>query len=70
MKGSGLSQWLSCAFAGVEKMLIEKKFPMNMRALRFAIIELQWGHGNSLDRYDDLDSLLGDLADRSVLAEH
>ena len=70
MKGSGLSQWLSCAFAGVEKMLIGKKFPMNMRALRFAVIELLRGHVNSLDRYDDRDSLLGDLADRSVLAEH
>ena len=72
MKGSGLNQWLSSAFASVEKMLIGKKFPMNMRALRFAVLELLRGYVDNadVDSYDNLDSLLCDLATKSIQAEH
>ena len=55
-----------------QKMLIGKKFPMNMRALRFAVLELLRGYVDNadVDSYDNLDSLLCDLATKSIQAEH
>ena len=40
MKNSGLERLMKASFAGVEKMLIGKKFPMNVRALRIVVVEL------------------------------
>lgn len=40
MGGSGLSEILSSTFAGVSKMLIGKKFPQNVRAMRLVAEEL------------------------------
>ena len=40
MERSGLNKLMSSVFSGVEKMLIGKKFPVNVRALRLVIIEL------------------------------
>ena len=40
MEGSGLNKLMTSVFSGVEKMLIGKKFPMNVRALRLVIIKL------------------------------
>ena len=40
MSNSGLEKVMKVAFAGVEKMLIGKKFPMNVRALRIVSLEL------------------------------
>ena len=37
MKETGLADIMSSAFAGVNKMLIGKKFPMCMRALRMVV---------------------------------
>ena len=37
MENSGLAPWLKSAFASVQKMLIGKKFPMNMLALRLTV---------------------------------
>ena len=46
MKTSGLAKLMMSSFSGVEKMLAGKKFPMNIRALRFVVIELLRGHMN------------------------
>ena len=72
MKGSGLSQHLSSAFAGVEKMLTGKKFPMNMRALRLNMLEILRGYVDisNIHTYNDLISVLNDLASKSTLAKH
>ena len=40
MAGSGLENVLGAAFAGVSKMLVGKKFPMNVRALRLLFMEI------------------------------
>ena len=72
MKGSGLHQYLSSAFAGVSKMLIGKKFPMNMRALRLVAFEILRYHvdlGN-ITCYDGLIGVLESLSQKSNLAEH
>ena len=72
MRGSGLHQYLSSAFAGVSKMLIGKKFPMNMRALRLAAFEILSNHvdlGN-ITCYDGLIGVLESLSQKSNLAEH
>ena len=42
-ENSGLKPWLQSAFAGVPKMMTIKRFPMNIRALRFAVMELLKG---------------------------
>ena len=43
VENSGLVPWLQSAFASVPKMMTIKKFPMNIRALRFAVMELLKG---------------------------
>ena len=43
MAGSGLKEILSSAFAVWDKMLLGKKFPMNLRAFRFVAIDLLRG---------------------------
>ena len=43
MEGSGLNKLRASAFSEAEKMLIGKKFPMTVRALRLVIIELLRG---------------------------
>ena len=40
MQGSGLSDVMASAFAGVTKMLSGKKFPQNVRAMRLVVEEL------------------------------
>ena len=40
MSNSGLEEILKKSFAGVEKMLTGKKYPMNLRALRMVVEEL------------------------------
>ena len=37
MNKTGLSEVMKSAFSGVEKMLLGKKFPMNVRALRLSV---------------------------------
>ena len=41
MSGSGLKEILSSKFTGSDNILLEKKFPMNLRALRFAIVIIE-----------------------------
>ena len=40
MKNSGLDMLMKSIFPGVEKMVIGKKFPMNIRAPRIIAVEL------------------------------
>ena len=43
MENRGLVSWLQSAFASVPKMMTGKKFPMNICALSFAVMELLKG---------------------------
>ena len=40
MAGNGLDKMMAKAFGGVDAMLQGKKYPMNLRALRFVALEL------------------------------
>ena len=71
MEGSGLNKFMSSAFAGVEKMLIGKKFPMNVRALRKVTLELLKGHiDDKITSYSDFLTFFEYISSRNVLAEH
>ena len=70
MKNSGLDMLLKSAFAGVDQMLIGKKYPMNMRALRVVVLELLRGFLGGVESYEDLSKLLVILSGKSKLAEH
>ena len=43
MENSGLQKMMKSVFAGTEKMLTVKLFPMNVRALRFTVVKLLRG---------------------------
>ena len=43
MENSSLQKMMKFVFAGTEKMLTGKKFSMNVRALRFVVVELLHG---------------------------
>ena len=58
MQNSGLLPWLKSAFGGVEKMLLGKKFPMNVRALRYAMLEIMRGHVEHLDSFVSFNEFL------------
>ena len=51
-------------------MLTGKKFPMNVRALRFVVVELLHGFIDDTFCREDLDQFLKEVASKSVLAEH
>ena len=70
MSGSGLKEILSSTFAGAEKMLLGKKFAMNLRALRFVVIELLRGHVERMSSYDELELWFSQLCKKRVFAEH
>ena len=58
------------AFAGVENMLVGKKYPMNMRALRFVVFELLRDLIEEVSSYQEFLLLLDGLSAQSLLAEH
>ena len=69
MKNSGLDMLMKTAFAGVEKMLIRKKFPMNNRAPRIVVELLQ----TLIDKgatQEDMIPTFQSLSDTSQLAKH
>ena len=49
MTNSGLLPWLKSAFGGVEKMITGKKVPMNVRELRFGMLELLRNHVKEME---------------------
>ena len=70
MKNSGLDLLMKTAFAGVEKMLLGKKFPQNVRALRIVVIELLRPLIDVNTCQDDFTATLQELSNKSKLAEH
>ena len=70
MENSGLVPRLQSAFAGVPKMMTAKKFSMNIRALRFAVMELLKGSIDDVYSYEDLEKRMEDLIGKSMIAEH
>ena len=62
---SGLVPWLECVFAGVPKMLTGKKFPMNVRALRFV-----WIFVDDVTSFDEFQEKLYSISLENILAEH
>ena len=70
MENSGLVPWLQSAFASVPKMMTGKKFPMNIRALRFAVMELLKGFIDDIYSYEDLEKRMEYLAQNSMIAEY
>ena len=70
MANSGLEKLMSSAFAGVNKMLLGKRFPMNVRVLRFVVLELLRGFVEEMYKYDDLLVLLDAVSEKSRLAKH
>ncbi len=71
MAESGLSEVLGDVFGGVSKMLTGKKFPQNVRAIRFVAEELIRGifERNPLASHEDLMKHLEELACRSKTAK-
>ena len=70
MKNSGLDMLMKTAFAGVDKMLIGKKFPMNVKALRVVVIELLRTLIGDNTTQDEMTVILQDLSTKSQLAEN
>ena len=58
MENSGLVPWLQFAFASVPKMMTGKKFPMTIRVLSFAVMELPKGFIDDVYSYEDLESMI------------
>ena len=70
MKNSGLDMLMKRAFAGVEKMLIRKKFPMNNRAPRIVVVELLQTLIGKGATQEDMIPTFQSLSDTSQLAKH
>ena len=70
MAGSGLKEILSSGFSVSDKMLQEKKFPMNLKAFRFVVIELLRGHVKEMGSYDEMECWFSQLCKTSFIAEH
>ena len=69
MKISGLLPWLKSAFGDVEKMLTGKKFPMNVRALRSAMLELVRNHVEEMESFDDFNIFLESCSSKNVVSK-
>ena len=67
MAESGLYELLDSTFAGVQKMMIGKKFPQNIRALRIVVEELLRPilTGDTVKDMHGLESILSDISNRS-----
>ena len=70
MKKSGLDMLMKIEIASVDKMLIGKKFPMNVKALRVVVIELLRTLIGDNTTQEEMTAILQDLSTKSQLAEH
>ena len=70
MKSSGLLSWLKSAFGGAEKMLTGKKFPMNVWALYFAMLELLQDYVGKMKSFQDLAHFFNACSSKSMLSKH
>lgn len=69
MENSILVPWLKCAFAGRPKMLIGKKFPMNVRALRFTVLDLIKGFVDNVISFDELHGKFDNISQKNILTQ-
>ena len=70
MAKNGLQKLMGPAFGGVSKMLIGKKFSMNIRLLRLVVFELLLGLVDEIVDNNYLIFFLDSLAIKSYLAKH
>ena len=70
MENRGLHSWLKSAFGGPEKMLTGKKFPMNVRALHFAMFELLRDYVGEMKSFQDLAHFLDASSSKSMVSKH
>ena len=70
MKNSELDRLIKTTFSCVDKLLISKKFPMNIRALRLVAIELLRTLTDEDTTQNDIITILQDLSHKSWLAKH
>ena len=68
MKNSGLHSWLKSAFDGAKKILIGKKFCMNVRALCFAMLELLRSYVREMKSFQDLARFLDACLSKRMLS--
>lgn len=59
MENNGLLPRFKSAFGGTEKMSLSKKFPINVRAIHCAMLELLREHINPLECFEDLTKFFG-----------
>ena len=62
MSRSRLEEVMSPEFVGVKKMLIGKKFPINIHALRIGCLEFLRGHVDDVKNYNELEDILDQIA--------
>ena len=70
MKNSGLLSWLKSALGGAKKMLTGKVFPMNVRDLHFALLELLRDYIGTMKSLQDLAHFLDLCSSKSMLSKH
>ena len=70
MSNSGLEEILKKTFAGVEKMLTGKKYPMNLRALQIFVEQLLRNKVASFNQYSELEMFLETVSGNSLTTKH
>ena len=69
MKNSRLDMLMKTASSGVDKMLIGKKFPMNIRALQVVVTELLRTLIGEETAQNNMTTILQDLSNKIQIAE-
>ena len=67
IENDGFVNWLEFAFAGVLKILAGKNFPINVRALRFTVLE---GFADNVTSFEGYQEKLESISQENILAEH
>ena len=70
MKNSGLLSWLKSAFGGAEKIITGKKFPINVRALHFAMFEVLQDYVGETKSFQDFAHFLDACSSKGMLSKH
>ena len=70
MANSGLAGILKSTFAGTEKMLSGKKFPMNVRALRLVVLEILRGKIDEVSTYSEFENFLNEQSKKGITCSH
>lgn len=70
MKNSGLVSWWECAFTGVPKKLTRRKFPMNVCALKYIVMELLRGTVDGVTSFGALQEKLDNISQENIWTEH